>query len=561
MTTDSPSKDGLQGKIGDTDLESTEAAKPSTTTAAMAGPVVHLHQDRPRQETGIEDETVHQEDHRQIGETVTVTIELGLHPHGTTPEAHLRIHGIEAGGMNGREIGTETETGTETGIETGIEGGGTMTIMIPHLDALTVHHREEVEMIVIATVDLVHHLRDVHLRQDIVARLPRDPIAVVRREALHDTLADLHLVREQGVHLHGDVARRRMLQVRIVFVPIQGVRAGVTGREASGAPPPTSSSKAEASSPAKEEPIQVKEEPFDGPMDLDRAALPSTFVKRERSASPVKAQTSSPERNHEASSSSGAGPSSERPPTLQQGHERRLPPTGPRGARTREGERSPSRSVKAESPALPSVHKLKQEPSPYHRQNEGSMSPAVTSPHPNHHHIPTGPSNRTGKPIPSGPRAANRTAAPPFHAALVKTEPEKPKVKDIEIPNRRRDWSYLPGQKEVPTLHHSVSTAGRLTVLGRSFKRELLSQKLLAQQKALQDLALEVIRSGWDLDVHAVELEGLKEKREVAEKMFERASQGLTQDEAVDQNPAAQLKPPRSGSAAPSKAPSAGPTN
>lgn len=79
-------------------------------------------------------------------------------------------------------------------------------------------------MIVITIADLVHHLRDVHLRQDIVARLPRDRIVVVRREALHDTLVDLRLVRERGVHLHGDVARRRMLQVRIVFVPIQGVR-------------------------------------------------------------------------------------------------------------------------------------------------------------------------------------------------------------------------------------------------------------------------------------------------------------------------------------------------
>lgn len=222
----------------------------------------------------------------------------------------------------------------------------------------------------------------------------------------------------------------------------------MNGRSASGAPQPASS-KAEGSSPVKEEPVQVKEEPFDGPMDLDRAALPSASVKRERSASPVKAQPPSPERNHEASSSGGAGPSSDRPVTMQQPHERRLPPTGPRGARTREGERSPSRSVKAESPALPSVYKLKQEPSPYHRQNDGSMSPAVTSPHPNHHHIPTGPSNRTGKPIPSGPRAANRAAAPPLHAAPVKAEPEKPKVKDIEIPNRRRDWSYLPGQKEV----------------------------------------------------------------------------------------------------------------
>lgn len=73
------------------------------------------------------------------------------------------------------------------------------------------------------------------------------------------------------------------------------------------------------------------------------------------------------------------------------------------------------------------------------------------------------------------------------------------------------------------------------------------------QQKMLQDVALQVIQSGWDLDVHAVELEGLREKREFAERMFERASQGLTQDEAVDQNPAAHLKPSRAGSAGPSK--------
>lgn len=92
-----------------------------------------------------------------------------------------------------------------------------------------VRHREEVEMIVIATADLVHHLRDVHLRQDIVDHPHRDRIVVERREALHhlqDTLADLHLVRERGVHLHGDVVRRRMLLVRVVFVPIQGVRLG-----------------------------------------------------------------------------------------------------------------------------------------------------------------------------------------------------------------------------------------------------------------------------------------------------------------------------------------------
>ncbi|KAG8897277.1 hypothetical protein FRC00_004598, partial [Tulasnella sp. 408] len=122
-------------------------------------------------------------------------------------------------------------------------------------------------------------------------------------------------------------------------------------------------------------------------------------------------------------------------------------------------------------------------------------------------------------------------AAQPPSAAPVKTEPDKPKVQDIEIPNRRRDWSYLPGHRE----------------------REFLSQKLLMQQKMLQDVALQVIQSGWDLDVHAVELEGLKEKREFAERMFERASQGLTQDEAVDQNPPAHLKPSRAGSAGPSK--------
>ncbi|KIO26130.1 hypothetical protein M407DRAFT_243839 [Tulasnella calospora MUT 4182] len=161
------------------------------------------------------------------------------------------------------------------------------------------------------------------------------------------------------------------------------------------------------------------------------------------------------------------------------------------------------------------------------------MSPAIASPHPHHPQIPTGPANRTGKPIPSGPRAGNRAAAAqPPSAAPVKTESEKLKAREIEIPNRRRDWSYLPGHKE----------------------RELLSQKLLMQQKVLQDVALDVIRTGWDLDVHAVELEGLKEKREFAERMFERASQGLTQDEAVDQNPAAHLKPSRAGSAAPPKA-------
>ncbi|KAG9010852.1 hypothetical protein FRB90_007583 [Tulasnella sp. 427] len=290
-------------------------------------------------------------------------------------------------------------------------------------------------------------------------------------------------------------------------------------------PPPRSPSKEGECLTAKDEVVHVKEEPVDGPMDVDSKALPSAPFKRERSTSPAKSRLLSPERPPDHPSSSGAHrspPKHPHPP-----YERRAPPTGPRGHGGRE--RSPSRSVKAESPAL-SVYKLKQEASPYYRQNEGSMSPAVASPHPNPHQIPTGPSTRTGKPIPSGPRAT-RAAAPPQPAAPVKTEPEKPKVKDIEIPNRRRDWSYLPGHKE----------------------REVLSQKLLSQQRALQDLALEVIKSGWDLDLHAIELEGLKDKREVAEKMLDRASQGLAQDETVDQNPAAQTKPSRSGSAAPGK--------
>lgn len=91
---------------------------------------------------------------------MTVTIELGLHPHGTTPEAHLRIHGIEAGGMNAREIGTET--GTETGIETETEGGGMMIIMTPHLDALLALPREGIAPLVLDALLTVH----LHHRQE-----------------------------------------------------------------------------------------------------------------------------------------------------------------------------------------------------------------------------------------------------------------------------------------------------------------------------------------------------------------------------------------------------------
>ncbi|KAG8933757.1 hypothetical protein FRC01_007224 [Tulasnella sp. 417] len=409
---------------------------------------------------------------------------------------------------------------------------------VPLLDALTVHRpplledrTEGVETTVTAVDGLVHHLLDARLHQDTVAHTHRDRTVVERREAHHDTLTERRLAREAGARLRADAARARTLRVPVELVRIRGAR-----RKA----PPTASSKAEPSSPVKDEPVQVKEEPVDGPMDLDRSALPPLPVKRERSASPVKLERDGSGPNREGSASVDAGPSPDRAPKLPQVHERRAPPTGPRGGRPWEGERSPSRSVKAESPALSSIHRFKQEPSPYHRQNDGSMSPAVTSPHPNHPQIPTH-STRTGKPIPSGPRAGNRAppAAPPQLSAPIKTEPEKPKVKDIEIPNRRRDWSYLPGHKE----------------------RELLSQKLLMQQKGLQDVALAVIGSGWDLDVHGVELEGLKEKREFAERMFERASQGLTQDEAVDQNPAAHLKPSRAGSAAPSKAASAATTN
>ncbi|KAG9049635.1 hypothetical protein FS837_009725 [Tulasnella sp. UAMH 9824] len=532
-----------------------------------AGLEGHPHRDRHRQEIGTVGETVRPGGHRQTGETATTE---DPHPHAIT-EARPRIHAtlIGEGGTSGQEIGIgieieieiETEIEKETGI--GIEGG-MMIIMTLHLDdlvsvnlllyaqrrrsdkillqlvlphedivpllldgPLTVRHHLPQEdltvggMTVTATVDLVRHLPVVHLRQDTAVRLHLGRIVVVTREALHrpDTPVD-HLARGVGV-LHADVAHDRTLQAQAGLVRIRGARRKWE------VPPRT------GSSPVKEEPVHVKEEPVDGPMDLDRSALPPASVKHERSASPAKLQPEGAEANREASASGDAGPSPDRPLRFPHAHERRAPPTGPRGARPWDGERSPSRSVKAESPALTSIHRFKQEPSPYHRQNEGSMSPAITSPHPNHPQIPTGPSTRTGKPIPSGPRAANRAAAaPPPSAAPVKTEPDKPKVQDIEIPNRRRDWSYLPGHRE----------------------RELLSQKLLMQQKMLQDVALQVIQSGWDLDVHAVELEGLKEKREFAERMFERASQGLTQDEAVDQNPAAHLKPSRAGSAGPSKA-------
>ena len=61
----------------------------------------------------------------------------------------------------------------------------------------------------------------------------------------------------------------------------------------------------------------------------------------------------------------------------------------------------------------------------------------------------------------------------------------------------------------------------------RTSQREAILAKLAVQQKAYQTVAVEVMKSGWELDLAMLELEAFKHKRELAEKQYQRASEGL----------------------------------
>jgi len=69
----------------------------------------------------------------------------------------------------------------------------------------------------------------------------------------------------------------------------------------------------------------------------------------------------------------------------------------------------------------------------------------------------------------------------------------------------------------------------------REAQREGLLTKLSSQQKAYQSIAVDVLKSEWDLDLATVDLEGFQNKRLMAETQFERASKGLALEERVDQ--------------------------
>lgn len=53
-------------------------------------------------------------------------------------------------------------------------------------------------------------------------------------------------------------------------------------------------------------------------------------------------------------------------------------------------------------------------------------------------------------------------------------------------------------------------------------------QRLAHQQKAYNQITIDVLKSGWDLNLALLEVEGAKMKRLIAEKQLERAAMGLS---------------------------------
>ncbi|KAG9002038.1 hypothetical protein FRB94_004130 [Tulasnella sp. JGI-2019a] len=185
-----------------------------------------------------------------------------------------------------------------------------------------------------------------------------------------------------------------------------------------------------------------------------------------------------------------------------------IPGVGKTGAYERNAPRAPSGSSPFNHPKLQVHSPLDQT---YHAPSPTTVasspqqrSPVVPSPQ----ILPKGPGPRpiVKREPPSGPRARGPPKVP---APVAEPEPAPapmPSPKVIEIPAIANAW-VPPGAQE----------------------RENLEKRLRDHQRAYQTtLAVEVIKSGLDLDIALVELEASEQKWRMAESQLQRASKGFT---------------------------------
>ncbi|KAG8890541.1 hypothetical protein FRB98_007888 [Tulasnella sp. 332] len=268
--------------------------------------------------------------------------------------------------------------------------------------------------------------------------------------------------------------------------------------------------------------VDVKPEPVDDAMDLDKPPSPLRQPKQEATPSPPR-QTSNAnwgKRSHDikpkietdgrpvdlidtlsANSSTAIHPvptpTEPRRRTTSHANPNMLGP-GKAAAHDRNSPRIPSGS----SPSHHSKHYV-HSPS----LDQGASQPSSGAPTPSQQHSPVVPpahappkGPNVKREIPSGPRARGpqKAVAPPLVPS--------PKPKLIDIPPVVNVW-VPPGALE----------------------RDALEKRLREQQRAYQaTLAVEVIKSGLDLDIALVELEASGQKWRMAESQLQRASKGFS---------------------------------